>query len=197
MFSTHANIARVAAVAAALVTIGSAPAATLAWNCDEPETLVGAFVGTPQITLDAQDPQFGVQSVNFDGIGMVSGIGDALCTTADEKYDPVANRCWGHHTLTGDRGDSITIEFESTRVTSVPELDENHVPTIIYIKIEATWKITSGTGRYRHARGTGTLYVDAWAKPTGPLTMAGIGNWAMWGEVQRLHPRPCGLRRCK
>lgn len=174
-------------LAALVVTIGLGSAAAAGPKVSTTkETLVGAFLGIPAITIAAD----GKQHVQFDGVGTLSDLGNALCSTTDEVFDPVLNKAYGHHVLTAENGcDEMVIWFETTSVTTTVVVDANGVPTIL-IKMEATWTLESGQGRYRNATGGGVLYVDAEAQPTGPDTLLGIGRWAMWGEIER----PCPPR---
>lgn len=153
--------------------------------------ITGAFVGVPIVTV-LED---GRQKVDFTGVGAVTDLGDALCVTIDEIFDPRPGAdpaVYGRHRIIGEKGDSFVVNFVAPTATVIPPGAPGNPNTNVHIIFEGTWKLENGTGRYAGATAEGQIYVHAEIDAEGQA----VGRWSMWGDIEYA-PHHHGPRWCR
>lgn len=153
----------------------------------------GAFLGAPTVDVNLAT---GVYGVKFSGVGTTNGMDDVLTRSDDEVYfpapitDPVTGgvtQMDGTYKIIGDDGDSLVIWISCAPGQIQFDQATGHM------EFSGVFVVLSGTGRYRHATGSGTLVGTADASPAGApfigadgmphLTLKGEGRWAIWGVL--------------
>ena len=191
MHSTTRSILCLAAVAAAISLSASSLRASPPTAKDV--RFFGAFLGNPTVDVNLAT---GVQRVKFAGVGTTNGMDDVLTRSEDEVYYPApitdavtggVTQMVGTYKIVGDDGDSLVIW-----ISSAPDQIRFDQATG-HMEFSGVFVVLSGTGRYRHATGSGTLVGTADASPAGApfvgtdgmphLTLKGEGRWAIWGVL--------------
>lgn len=134
---------------AAIGLLGLAPTATASPTTSHPQPISGTTSGADTYASPATCPEGATWRFINSSTGWVSHLGRVTATNTHCTFASDGVFSGGETTITAANGDDLFMTYSGSFV-----LDNPTNPT--RSDIELTWQIVGGTGRFEHAKGTGT-----------------------------------------